>query len=235
MVVGATETSPASPETSKMVKAAQCMSDLVCSLVKPGFSSRDLRGALETAASDCGVRLMSGIVSHAVEKDILDGERTFFLAPTEEQKRSGPAKMGDIEFTAGDVFVVDIAITSSLTSGITKVARGGSIRPTIFKRATNAPAYSLKLKASRAVFGDIENRFGGMAFHISSLAQNLSGESVGVTRTRMALSECISHRLVDAYEVLAEADSNALVARVSFTIALTPKKTLKLTSGPAIP
>lgn len=74
---------------------------------------------------------------------------------------------------------------------------------TVYKRALEME-YSLKLKASRAVFSDINRRFPALPFTLRALENKQS---------RLGLVECLNHGLLHPYPVLYE-KAGELVAQV---------------------
>ena len=77
-------------------------------------------------------------------------------------------------------------------------ARRTTSRTTIFARTNST--YLLKLKSSRAVFTEIQKKFGVFPFSVRSLEDE--------RKSRMGLQECKDHGLLTAYEVLYEKDGN---------------------------
>ena len=72
------------------------------------------------------------------------------------------------------------------------------IQPTnqnqVYKRALDVE-YSLKMKASRAVFSEISKRFSTMPFSLRALS---------TPGARLGVSECVNHYLLQAFPVLPE-------------------------------
>jgi hypothetical protein len=75
-------------------------------------------------------------------------------------------------------------------------ARRTNSRTTIFGRTDST--YHLKLKSSRAVFSEIQKKFGAFPFSVRGLEDE--------KRSRMGMQECKDHGLLVGYEVLYEKD-----------------------------
>ena len=91
----------------------------------------------------------------------------------------------------------------------------------MFKRALDME-YNLKMKASRAVFSDINKRFPCMPFPIRSLDSKQS---------RFGLVECLNHGLLHPYPVLYE-KPDAIVAHFKYTVLLMSNGNDKITGAP---
>jgi hypothetical protein len=65
---------------------------------------------------------------------------------------------------------------------------------TVFKRDMES-TYQLKMKASRAVYSDIKERFGFFPFTMRAMDEK---------KAKFGIRECITHQLVQGYPVLQE-------------------------------
>jgi hypothetical protein len=75
-------------------------------------------------------------------------------------------------------------------------ARRTTSRTTIYAKTEST--YLLKLKSSRAVFSEIQKKFGPFPFNVGGLDDE--------KRSRMGVQECKDHGLLVPYEVLYEKD-----------------------------
>merc|ERR1719164_18360 len=97
-------------------------------------------------------------------------------------------------------------------------------RTTVFKRNVEAK-YSLKMKASRQFFSEVNARFPTMPFTLRA------GDEKG---WRMGVVECVKHDLFIEYPVLFEKPEE-FVAQYKFTALLMPSgKTARITQGPPV-
>jgi len=95
---------------------------------------------------------LEGVLSHQLKRFVIDGNNVVINKETLEQK------VEDVTFEDWDAYTFDIV----MSTGEGK-ARETEARTTIFKRAVDQ-RYTLKLKASRAVFTEINARFPTMPF-----------------------------------------------------------------------
>lgn len=56
--------------------------------------------------------------------------------------------------------------------------------------------YMLKLKASRALLAEVKTKYGNMPFNIRSFEEE--------TKARMGVVECVSHKMIEPFQVLYE-------------------------------
>jgi hypothetical protein len=76
---------------------------------------------------------------------------------------------------------------------------------TVYKRALETQ-YNLKMKASRAVFTEINNHFPTMPFTLRALLETsqASKDSLKPSELRLGMIECVNHGLLHPYPVLHE-------------------------------
>ena len=107
-----------------------------------------------------------------------------------------------------------------MSTGLGK-AKEGDARTTVFKRAVDQN-YSLKMKASRYIFNEINSKHPTMPFTIREFDEQ---------RARMGVVECVKHELLSPYPVLYEAPDEFL-AHIKLTVLITATNTMKITQGP---
>lgn len=211
VIVGATKEQPASGPAADLIQATNLTSEVALRAIRGGKSSQEIITLLQAAVSDLGVKYIEGIVSHSVSRDRLADEKIICVNPASHQQRL----IEDCMASNYDVFVVDIC----LSAGAGQVKLSDKHRTTIFKRSEDN--HGLRLKTSRAVLAEIQEKFGQMAFNIRSLEN--------FTRAKMALNECTQHGVVNPYDVLEEGQEGTLTARIQFTTILMPAGPLKIT------
>lgn len=79
------------------------------------------------------------------------------------------------------------------------------------------------MKASRAFISEVEKRFGNMAFTLRAFEEE--------KKARMGVVECVTHKLVDPFNVLFEKEGE-FVAQFKFTVLLMPSGSHKITGLP---
>ena len=95
----------------------------------------------------------------------------------------------------------------------------------VYKRALDRE-YSLKLKASRAIFSEINKKFPTMPF-----ASREIGKDKPTSQARLGIVECLNHELLHPYPVLRE-KAGDLVAHFKATVLLVPSGVDKITGIP---
>lgn len=204
---------PATGRAADVISAAQTAAELAIRMIKPGAKNTQVTEMFAKVASDFKVRVVQGVLSHQMNRHTIDGEKVIISKGDDKQK------VDEITFETNEVYAVDIV----MSTGDGKPHESEE-RATVFKRQPNQ-RYALKMKASRQVFADINNRFPTFPFTLRAL----EGKS-----TRFGIKECLDHQVVAAYPVLIESGS-ALVAHVKLTIALLPGGACKISAGPHAP
>jgi hypothetical protein len=93
-----------------------------------------------------------GISSYSAKRNTLEGDKHFAQVPADASKREA-----DVVFAEGDVYNIEILVSSGAGK-----PRQQEARTTVYRRTDTT--YQLKLKASRAVFSEIQSSFGAFAF-----------------------------------------------------------------------
>ena len=114
-----------------------------------------------------------------------------------------------------EVYAMDVFITSG--SGKTKEL---DVTTTVHRRTDEN--YQLKMKASRAFYSEVCNRFTLMPFTLRAFEEE--------TKARMGLKECVTHELLQQYPVQQDADGKS-VAQFKFTILIVPNGNIRINGG----
>lgn len=212
VVVGASKESPATGRVADLMQAAHLGAEAAIRLIREGNTSTDVKKAVVAICKEFNVNPIEGMMSHAITKDNLAVDKCIVFKPTEVQSRT----LSEITFEAGEVYCIDVAV--SLGEGKTLPLPEVS-KTTIYGK--NDITYALKLKTSRAVFSEIQSKVGSMAFHTRILEDQ--------TKSRMAINECVTHQLLQPYDVQGEKDASVMTARFMFTAAVMPAGPLRFT------
>jgi len=146
------------------------------------------------------------VLSHQMKKHVIDANKVII------GKAGADQQVQKCTIEKNDVFAIDIVMSTG--DGKPKQSE---LRTTVHKRNL-AEKYSLKMKASRSFFSEVNQRFPTMPFTLRA----------GDERNwRMGVVECVKHELFTEYPVLLEKEG-VFVAQFKFTIAVMP------TSGNAI-
>jgi methionine aminopeptidase len=151
-------------------------SKLLKDLLKKLVPTQVFTEAIAKIAADFGVNPVEGVLSHKVKRHLIDGNDVIINKETPEQK------VEEYEFVPGDVFGLDIYVSSGEGK-----PKEGEQRTTVYKRELDTQ-YNLKLKSSRAFFQEINKKYPTFPFSIR-LFEDSTAAKVGV-------KECLNHDLI---------------------------------------
>lgn len=198
-------------------KADVCMAawtagELAQRMLKDGAKNTDITQAIAKVAESYKCNPVEGVLSHQMKKHVIDANKTIINKSTTDQQ------VPDATIDKNDVFAIDVVMSTG--EGKPKQLDN---RTTVFKRNVEAK-YSLKMKASRAFFSEVNTRFPTMPFSLRA------GDEKA---WRMGVVECVKHDLFIEYPVLYEKPEE-FVAQYKFTALLLPSgNTARITAGPA--
>jgi len=153
---------------------------------------------------------VEGVLSHQMKKHVIDANKVI------SSKLSPEQQIQEASIASGDVFAIDIVMSTG--EGQPKQLEG---RTTVFKRNVEEK-YSLKMKASRQFFSEVNSKHPTMPFTLRAGDERV---------WRMGVVECVKHNLFVEYPVLHE-KPDVHVAQYKFTIMLLPSgNAARLTSG----
>jgi len=211
------QTDPAAPVTGKaadVMQAAATCYEAAARLIRPGKKISEVALVLNEIAEAYGCNLVEGVMSHQMNRFIIDGGKVILNRPNPEQK------IDDAEFEEGEVYAIDII----MSTGEGKPRVQEDRETTVFKRALDMQ-YSLKIKAARELFAEINKKYPTMLFSLRGL------EDGGAGKTRLGLADCLAHGLLQSYPVTYEKPDD-LVAQVKGTFLLMPNGSDRITSAP---
>lgn len=192
--------------------AAHLASEAALRLVKPGNETYEVTDAVNKIAEAFKCKPVEGMLSHQLEQNRIDGEKTIIQSPSEAQRK----EHDKFEFELHEVYGVDVLITTGEGVGREKDAK-----ITIYKKTDET--YMLKLKTSREFFSKVSKTSGSMPFNL----RNMEDER----KARMGVVECVTHKLIEPFQVLYEKEGET-VAQFKFTVLLMPNGPQKITGLP---
>ena len=173
----------------------------------------DITATIAQVAEAYGCQPVEGVLSHQMKKHVIDANKTIINKTTQEQQ------VAEATIAKNDVFAIDVVMSTG--EGKPKASED---RTTVFKRNIEEK-YSLKMKASRAFFSEVNQRFPTMPFTLRA------GDEKA---WRMGVVECVKHDLFIEYPVLYE-KPDEFVAQYKFTALMLPSgNTARITAGPPI-
>ncbi|KAJ8898976.1 hypothetical protein K2173_008478 [Erythroxylum novogranatense] len=194
-----------------VIAAANTAAEVALRLVRPGKKNKDVTEAIQKVATAYDCKIVEGVLSHQMKQFVIDGNKVILSVSNPE------TRVDDAEFEENEVYSIDI-VTST---GEGKPKMLDEKHTTIYKRAVDR-SYHLKMKASRFIFSEINQKFPIMPFSARALEEK---------RARLGLVECMNHDLLQPYPVLFEKPGD-LVAHIKFTVLLMPNGSDRITSHP---
>lgn len=194
-----------------VIAAANTAAEVALRLVRPGKKNKDVTEAIQKVAAAYDCRIVEGVLSHQLKQFVIDGNKVILSVGNPE------TRVDDAEFEENEVYAIDI-VTST---GEGKPRLLDEKQTTIYKRAVDKN-YHLKMKSSRFIFSEINQKFPIMPFTARALEEK---------RARLGLVECVNHDLLQPYPVLHEKPGD-LVAHIKFTVLLMPNGSDRMTSHP---
>ncbi|KAG6744268.1 hypothetical protein POTOM_052984 [Populus tomentosa] len=211
-VVGHTHVLQSGPVTGRAadaIAAANTAAEVALRLVRPGKKNKDVTEAIQKVAAAYDCKIVEGVLSHQLKQFVIDGNKVILSVSNPD------TRVDDAEFEENEVYAVDI-ITST---GEGKPKLLDEKTTTIYKRAVDKN-YHLKMKSSRFIFSEINQKFPIMPFSARALEEK---------RARLGLVECMNHDLLQPYPVLHEKPGDC-VAHIKFTVLLMPNGSDRITS-----
>jgi len=194
-----------------VVMAAWTASEVAQRMLKDGASNNEITKAIAKVAESYKCSPVEGVLSHQMKRHVIDANKTIINKQTPEQQ------VPEATINKNDVFAIDVVMSTG--DGKPKQMED---RTTVFKRNVEVK-YSLKMKASRAFFSEVNQRFPTMPFTLRAGNER---------EWRMGVTECVKHDLFIEYPVLYE-KKDEFVAQYKFTALMMPSdKTARITAGP---
>jgi len=212
VVVGASAESPVSGRKADALLAAHLASEAALRLVKPGNETYDVTDVVGKVGEAFECKPVEGMLSHQLEQNRIDGEKTIIQNPSEAQRKEHEK----YEFALHEVYAVDVLISNGEGQGREKEAK-----ITVYKKTDET--YMLKMKTSREFFSKVNKQFGSMPFNLRSMEDE--------KKARMGVVECVAHKLIEPFQVLYDKEGTR-VAQYKFTVLLMPNGPHKITGLP---
>nr|DAD26258.1 TPA_asm: hypothetical protein HUJ06_027726 [Nelumbo nucifera] len=200
---------PVTGRAADVMAAANTAAEVALRLVRPGRKNKDVTDAIQKVAAAYDCKIVEGVLSHQLKQFVIDGNKVILNVSSPE------TRVDDAEFEENEVYAIDI-VTST---GDGKPKLLDERQTTIYKRAVDKN-YHLKMKSSRFIFSEINQKFPIMPFSARALEEK---------RARLGLVECVNHDLLQPYPVLHEKPGD-FVAHIKFTVLLMPNGSDRITS-----
>lgn len=194
------------------VLAAHLCAEAALRLVKPGNETYIVTDTVQKIAESFECKPVEGMLSHQLNQNVIDGEKTIIQNPTEAQRK----EHDKFDFEMHEVYAIDVLISSGEGHGREKDAK-----ISIYKKTDET--YMLKMKNSREFFTAVNKKYQAMPFNL----RNFESE----TKAKMGVVECVTHKLVVPFQVLYEKEGEH-VAQFKFTVLLMPNGPHRITGLP---
>merc|ERR1712038_38037 len=194
------------------ILAAHLCAEAALRLVKPGNETYIVTDTVQKIADSFECKPVEGMLSHQLNQNVIDGEKTIIQNPTEAQRKEHEK----FDFEMHEVYAIDVLISSGEGHGKEKDAK-----ISIYKKTDET--YMLKMKNSREFFTSVNKKFGPMPFNLRSFESE--------TKAKMGVVECVTHKLVVPFQVLYEKEGEC-VAQFKFTVLLMPNGPHRITGLP---
>merc|ERR1712061_655460 len=170
------------PKADALMAAHLC-SEAALRLVKPGNETYEITETVSKIAEAFECKPVEGMLSHHLEQNRIDGEKTIIQNPSEAQRK----EHDKFDFSVHEIYAVDVLISSGEGLG-----RERDAKITIYKKTDDT--YMLKMKTSREFYSKVGKQFGPMPFNI----RNMEDEK----KARMGVVECVNKKLIEPFQVL---------------------------------
>jgi len=203
---------PISGDLANALIAAKHAVEAAHKLIRPGNKNSDLTRAFDNISKIYGVNMVEGTLCHQMKRFVIDANKVVILKESHEQK------VGEFAFEKGEVYAVDICVST----GDGKPKEMDS-RTTVFKRVVDS-SYRLKRQSSRFVLNEVNKNFPTMPFTLRSLSD--------ATKAKAGVIECVKNDLLQPYQVLYEKDGSHVI-HFKFTVLVRPTNTARITGTEA--
>ncbi|KAK0083661.1 hypothetical protein PV325_008435 [Microctonus aethiopoides] len=212
IVIGSSAEKKVTGRKADVALAAHYASQAALRLLKPGTETNSITSTVEKICGAYKCKAIEGMLSHQLKQFKIDGEKTIIQNPNDAQKKEHE------KFTleTHEVYAMDVLVSTGEGVGREQVTR-----VTIYKKTEEM--YQLKLKASRMFYSEVSNKHGLMPFNLRTFEDE--------KKAKMAVVECVNHRLIEPFQVLYE-KPNEYVAQFKFTVLLMPSGSHKITGLP---
>ncbi|CAK9304111.1 unnamed protein product, partial [Gordionus sp. m RMFG-2023] len=197
-----------------VILAAHYCAEACHRLIKNGNNNSQVTEAMQKICESFKCKPIEGILMHQLKQHQIEGDKSIIQNPSDTQKQEHEKS----EFKTYEVYGVDCLISTGDGKG-----KEMDARTTVYKKTDEI--YNLKLKASRALYSEVDKKFGLMPFTLRGCEDE--------KKARMGLLECVNHKLMIPFPVLWEKEGE-YVAHFKYTLLIMPNNNVRITSGPFI-
>ncbi|XP_031781899.1 proliferation-associated protein 2G4 isoform X2 [Nasonia vitripennis] len=177
-----------------VILAAHYASQAALRLLKPGIETYTITETVGQICESYKCKPVEGMLSHQLKQFKIDGEKTIIQNPNDAQKKEHEKFTMEMH----EVYAMDVIVSTG--EGIGKEQ---DTRVTIFKKTEET--YQLKLKASRSFYSEVSHKHGLMPFNLRTFEDE--------KKAKMAVVECVNHRLIEPFQALLNTSANPKSAK----------------------
>ena len=207
----ATAAEPATGPLADVYHAAYTCAEVAARLIVPGADNTTVMEAMKRVCATYGVHPLQGSVMHQMKRYVIDGNKN--IAMHDPTADSG--KTEKCTFEAGEVYALDICLSTGEGKRKEK-----NTRTTVYKRVVDTK-YGLKIASSRKFLNEVNTKFPSLPFSL----RQCDDEMVA----KMGVRECATHELVTPYNIIYEANAEAKLCHIKYTILLLNSGNVKIT------
>ncbi|PAA82245.1 hypothetical protein BOX15_Mlig005768g1 [Macrostomum lignano] len=211
-VIGASAAAPATGRKADAMLAAHYVAEACMRLLKPGGTNTEVADTAQKIASAYKCTMVENMQCHLAKQHVVEADKSVVWNPDETVKKA----VEKCEFDVHEVWNVDVLVST----GDGK-AKERDTKTTVFRKKETV--YSLKMKASRQFFSEMNAKFQAYPFSLRSFEDE--------NKARMGVVECVKHSLVEPLTVYWEKDAE-FVAQFKFTLLLMPNGQMRITGLP---
>lgn len=212
VVVGSSKDKKVTGRKADALLAAHLCSEAALRLCRPGNETYTVTDTVQKIAESYECKPIEGMLSHQLEQNIIDGKKTIIQNPSEAQRK----EHDKYDFELHEVYGIDVLVSTGEGQG-----RERDAKITVYKKTDEV--YMLKMKNSREFYSQASKKFGMMPFTLRAMDNE--------TKAKMGVVECITHKLVEPFQVLYEKEGE-YVAQFKFTVLMMPNGPHKITGLP---
>ncbi|EGT46940.1 hypothetical protein CAEBREN_29895 [Caenorhabditis brenneri] len=213
VVVGASKDNKVTGKIADLLRGTYDALEIAVRSLRPETVNSDITKNIDKTAAEFGLTPIENMLSHQLERNLIDGEKKIIQNCGEKQK----AEIEKIKIDKHEAYAIDILFSTGKGQ-----PKDMDKRTTVFRK-NESVSYQLKMKASRVFFHDVNKQHGPMPFTLRSFEEEV--------KAKMGVVECEKYGLLVPYPVLYEKEGE-LVAQFKATVLVMPNGLLKIAGLP---
>jgi len=194
-----TEAKDVTGPAANAVLAADKAARVAAKLLTAGATNTVITAAIAAIAADYKVTPVLGVLSHNIERNLIDGEKTIL------NKEDAEHKGKECTFAAGEVYALDIVMSTGEGR-----PRRSEERTTVYKKSNLRP--SLKVNSARLLKNEVDHSFPHFPFALTACNPKFA---------RLGVLECERTGALEPFPVLSE-KKGFVVAQTKFLVGVMP-------------